>query len=348
MRVGIIGGTFDPIHLGHLIIAEEARIQLELEQVIFIPTGQPWLKAGRPLTPGQHRLKMVRLAIASNPYFRAASNEVDRPGPSYTVDTLVELREELGPAASLYFILGRDALEQFHQWKEPERLLELCNLVVVNRPGHPKDDFSTLLARYPQAADKVMALSAPLIDISGTEIRRRAASWDALMAWLNQLSAPGNPPDPGFGLQASGFGRAPVAWSPKPEARSKGEFYLKAHHEAVQLRVKACLRVILGTPLTMSIMNPHFTQEVQERQLREMRQHEEESLAATRRLIEFGKQHRLDLTHELKLIADKPTAKVGWFDWKESFFYRPEAPRQGYITFDFGAEKELARQALHH
>jgi nicotinate-nucleotide adenylyltransferase len=176
MQVGIIGGTFDPIHLGHLIIAEEARTQLELEQAIFIPTGQPWLKAGRPLTQGQDRLNMVRLAIASNPYFRAGSHELDRPGPSYTVDTLAELREELGPSASLHFILGRDALEQFHQWKDPERLLGLCNLVVVNRPGYPNDDFSAFTHRYPQAAGKVTPLLAPLIDISATEIRRRAAA----------------------------------------------------------------------------------------------------------------------------------------------------------------------------
>jgi hypothetical protein len=98
-------------------------------------------------------------------------------------------------------------------------------------------------------------------------------------------------------------------------------FYNKAYHEAVRLRVKAYLRVIMDTPLTMSVMNPRFTQEVQGHQLRQMRQHKQESLAATRNLIEFGKQHRLDLTRELKLIANKPTAKVGWFDWKESFLY---------------------------
>lgn len=175
MRVGIIGGTFDPIHLGHLIIAEEARIRLELHQVIFIPTGQPWLKGSQPLASGQHRLNMVRLAVANNPYFHVASNEIDRPGPTYTVDTLTELREELGPATSVYFILGRDTLQQFHRWKDPERLLQLCNLVVVGRPGYPDVDVVTLAARYPQAADKLIVLPVPLIGISGTDIRRRAA-----------------------------------------------------------------------------------------------------------------------------------------------------------------------------
>ena len=175
MRVGIIGGTFDPVHLGHLIIAEEARIRLGLVQVIFVPTGQPWLKAGRPLTEGTHRYNMLQLAVSSNPYFHAARNEIDRPGPTYTVDTLIELRSELGPATELYFILGRDALEQFHLWKDPDRLLELCNLVVVSRPSYPDGDLSSLIARYPQAIDKVVVLPVPLIQISGTEIRRRAA-----------------------------------------------------------------------------------------------------------------------------------------------------------------------------
>jgi nicotinate-nucleotide adenylyltransferase len=176
MRVGILGGTFDPIHLGHLIVAEEARIQLGLDQVVFIPTGQPWLKAGRPLTSGQHRLVMVRLAVASNPHFRVGSNEVDRPGPTYTVDTLVELRRELGTAASLYFILGQDALAQFHRWKEPGKLLELCHLVVVQRPGYGDMDVATLVASYPQAANRVTVLPVPLVDISGTDIRRRVAA----------------------------------------------------------------------------------------------------------------------------------------------------------------------------
>jgi nicotinate-nucleotide adenylyltransferase len=176
MRVGILGGTFDPVHLGHLIIAEEARIQLDLGQVIFIPNGQPWLKAGQPLTAGKHRLHMVRLAVASNPYFRVATNEVDRPGPTYTVDTLMELRAQMGPETSLYFILGRDALGQFHRWKEPERLLELCYLALADRPGYGEVELEALMARYPQAAGKAIVLPVPVIDISGTDIRRRAAA----------------------------------------------------------------------------------------------------------------------------------------------------------------------------
>ena len=175
MRVGVLGGTFDPIHIGHLVIAEEARVRLELAQVIFIPTGQPWLKGEQPVASAEHRFNMVRLAVASNLYFRAAGNEIDRPGPTYTVDTLAELREELGRAAELYFILGRDALGQFHRWQDPERVLELCNLVIVSRPGYHESGLEGLLARYPQAASLLAALPSPSIDVSGTDIRRRAA-----------------------------------------------------------------------------------------------------------------------------------------------------------------------------
>ena len=176
MRIGIIGGTFDPIHLGHLIVAEEARVQLELAQVIFIPTGRPWLKAGQPLTEGTHRYNMLQLAVSSNPYFRAVRNEIDRPGPTYTVETLMELCAGLVPATELYFILGRDALAQFHLWKDPDMLLELCKLVVVSRPGYPDGDLLSLTSRYPQAIDQVIVLPVPLIQLSGTEIRRRAAN----------------------------------------------------------------------------------------------------------------------------------------------------------------------------
>ena len=124
MRIGILGGTFDPVHLGHLLIAEESRIGLQLDQVLFVPAGRPWLKEGQPLAEASHRVRMVELAIASNPHFRVRLNEVDRPGLTYTVDTLEELRSEVPDGAELYFILGLDAFESFHRWKEPDRILE--------------------------------------------------------------------------------------------------------------------------------------------------------------------------------------------------------------------------------
>ncbi|MFQ5860658.1 MAG: nicotinate-nucleotide adenylyltransferase, partial [Dehalococcoidia bacterium] len=140
MRIGLLGGTFDPIHLAHLLIAEEARVKLDLEEVVFVPTGEPWMKAGQPLSPGEHRLNMVRLATATNPFFRVSSVELDRPGPSYTVDTLEILRQEMGHEVEFCFLLGLDSLKSFHRWKEPARVLELCTLVAVARPGRDAFD----------------------------------------------------------------------------------------------------------------------------------------------------------------------------------------------------------------
>jgi len=174
MRVGVLGGTFDPVHLAHLIIGEEARIQLELERVLFMPAGQPWLKAGQALSPVADRLRMVELAVESNPHFQVCRHEVNRDGPTYTVDTLEELHQELGADAEIFFIIGQDALEQFHRWKEPERLLQLCRLAVARRPGHDHFDREAWRGLYSDA-DQPAFLDAPSIDISGTEIRRRAA-----------------------------------------------------------------------------------------------------------------------------------------------------------------------------
>jgi hypothetical protein len=159
------------------------------------------------------------------------------------------------------------------------------------------------------------AIQPLLQGVKSSKIHLDDPSWDALLSWLCRLSAQGGP-------------------------------YPKAYQRAVQLRVKVYMGVILGIPATISVMHPRFTEEVQEHQLQQMRQHEQESLAATRNLIELGKQYQLDLTSQLKLIVSKPAVRVGWLDWKESFLFRPEAPKQGQITFDFAQEKELARQAL--
>lgn len=175
MRTGILGGTFDPIHLGHLLIAEESRVSLGLDQVLFVPAGRPWLKEGQPLTEACHRLKMVELAISSNPHFRVIRNEIERPGLSYTVDTLEELREELSGDAELFFILGLDAFESFHRWKDPDRILQLCRLAVVSRPGYGEEEQDRLLANYRDQSDRICVLPVNNVDFSATEIRRRAA-----------------------------------------------------------------------------------------------------------------------------------------------------------------------------
>ncbi len=178
MRIGILGGTFDPVHLGHPLAAEAARESLGLERVLFMPAGQPWLKAhphAPGLTPGHHRLRMVELAVADNPAFQAARHEVDRPGPTYSVDTLEALAAELGPGVSLYFILGQDALADFHRWKAPERVLELCRLAVAPRPGSQAPEWAEIFTRHSLPAGQVTLLEAPQVDISGTGIRRRVA-----------------------------------------------------------------------------------------------------------------------------------------------------------------------------
>ena len=195
MRVGILGGTFDPVHLGHLIVAEQARVRLDLDRVIFIPAGQPWLRAEQPATDGPDRLRMVELAVKSNPAFEASSQEVDRPGPTYTVDTLEVLKEEfsreLGPDTVLHCIIGMDALEQFHRWKNPERLVELCHLAVVNRPGHQPPE---LVLRAAIARKEVAVAEGGVGQIVPRVIARehgRAANADeALLAGGERLAVP--------------------------------------------------------------------------------------------------------------------------------------------------------------
>jgi nicotinate-nucleotide adenylyltransferase len=180
MQVGILGGTFDPVHLAHLVVAEEARTSLGLSRVLFVPAGEPWLKDGLALSSAEHRVNMLRLAVEDNPHFQVSLVEVQRPGPSYTVDTLETVLAELGPATSLHFILGVDALEEFHRWKEPAQILAMASLVVVRRPGRQKFDWPAFFTRLPQAAGKVRLLEAPVLDISGTEIRQRSEAGASL------------------------------------------------------------------------------------------------------------------------------------------------------------------------
>ena len=176
MRLGVLGGTFDPVHIGHLAMAEEARLQFGLDRVLFVPVGQPWLKEGQPLSEARHRVEMVRLAVSSNPHFEVCLEEVERSGPTYTIDTLEALQQRYVHASGLFFILGSDGMEQFHLWKEPERLLDLCQWVVVERPGHENFDLAALQARYPGAARSISLVSMPTMGVSATEIRRRAAA----------------------------------------------------------------------------------------------------------------------------------------------------------------------------
>ena len=173
MNIGVLGGTFDPVHNGHLIVAEEAKTRLNLIEVIFVPAGQPWLKTDRPITPAEHRLQMLRLALADKPYFKLSAMEIERAGPSYTVDTITELQGQLDAEDELFFILGQDNLVQLPQWREPSQLIQLCYLVAVPRPGSPRPKLKELEASIPGISQRVMLMDKPHVDISAEAIRDR-------------------------------------------------------------------------------------------------------------------------------------------------------------------------------
>jgi nicotinate-nucleotide adenylyltransferase len=179
MRRGILGGTFDPIHTGHLILAQEVLGQLGLDEIWFVPTGEPWMKRGQRLTSQVHRKEMVELAIKGNERFKLSTLEMDRPGKTYTVDTLEELRAGEMRDDEVLFIMGVDTLNSVHLWKSPERVLELAQLVVALRPGHGALDVGSLAAIDPTIGERLMTVRLPLIEISGTELRRRAASGES-------------------------------------------------------------------------------------------------------------------------------------------------------------------------
>jgi nicotinate-nucleotide adenylyltransferase len=175
--LGLLGGTFDPIHHGHLAIAEEAREALGLERVLLVPAATPPHKPGRPVTPAEDRLAMLELAIAGNPAFAVSRVELDRGGRSYTADTLEALRAQRGTgAAEPWFILSAEALAEFPTWRRPDRILELCRLAVVPRAGHERLDVAWVTANLPGRESRVRFLPGPLLPISGSVVRRRAAA----------------------------------------------------------------------------------------------------------------------------------------------------------------------------
>lgn len=175
MKIGVLGGTFDPIHNGHLAVADEVRARLNLAEVLFVPAGQPRLRKTDPVASPEQRVHMVRLALADKPYYKVSTIEVERAGPSRMVDTIAELRKKLGVENELFFILGWDSLVELPQWIEPSRLIAMCHLVAVPRPGYPKPDLEALEAAVPGLSQGVILLEEPRIDISATEIRSRLA-----------------------------------------------------------------------------------------------------------------------------------------------------------------------------
>ncbi len=171
-RIGIMGGTFDPIHLGHLVIAEAVRDRFQLERVLFVPAASPPHKENAGLTAASHRYLMTVLAVQSHPSFFASDIEMNRSGPSYTIDTVREMVRIYGAAADLYFITGADAIIELPTWREPERLLELCQFVAATRPGC--NGLEEVIARYGDiGAGRIHRLETPELAISATDIRER-------------------------------------------------------------------------------------------------------------------------------------------------------------------------------
>lgn len=180
MRLGIFGGTFDPVHYGHLLLAEQCREQCRLDEVWFLPAGTPPHKTGRPISPGSARAEMLELAVAGHDRFKVDRRELRKPVPSFTVETLAELHAEV-PDRELFFLMGADSLRDFPAWREPGRILELARLVAVNRADEPVADLRALSAALgDDSALRVQLVSIPRVDLSSSDMRRRVAEGRSL------------------------------------------------------------------------------------------------------------------------------------------------------------------------
>lgn len=167
-RVGVMGGTFDPVHHGHLVAASEVQSWFDLDEVIFVPTGQPWQKADRAVSAAEDRYLMTVIATAANPRFAVSRVDIDRDGPTYTIDTLRELKAAL-PDADLYFITGADAMAALLTWRDHEELFDLAHFVGCTRPGHEMDEAT--LEGLPK--EKITIVEIPALAISSTDCRLR-------------------------------------------------------------------------------------------------------------------------------------------------------------------------------
>jgi len=190
-RIGILGGTFDPIHYGHLAIAEEARLALQLDRVLFVPAAQQPLKRGTHIATPEQRFAMTQLACASNSTFEVSRIELDRPGPSFTLTTLEAL--QTAQIGELHFILGDDALADLARWHAAERLVELARIIAVGRPGS-LTDLTRIIQALPALQERLTVLPGPALDISSSTLRRRVAASqpiryqtpDAVVAYIGE------------------------------------------------------------------------------------------------------------------------------------------------------------------
>jgi nicotinate-nucleotide adenylyltransferase len=179
-RIGILGGTFDPPHVGHLWLATLAADALGLDRVLFMPASQPPHKGGQLVTKATDRVLMTRLAVAGDDLFELTLIEMERPGPSYTIDSVDELLRTYGPDATLYLLMAADSLGQIDTWREPDALLERIEWAVGPRPGNPMPDRPALVERFGEMASRIHLLDGPSLDVSSSEIRRRVAGGKAI------------------------------------------------------------------------------------------------------------------------------------------------------------------------
>ena len=180
IRLGIYGGSFDPVHLGHLLLAETCREECELDRVLFLPCGQSPHKPNGAIASGHQRAEMLEFAVAGDPRFGICRIEQERSGPSFTVETLRQLRAEQ-PDSELFFLMGADSLADLPLWREPQAILELATIVAVNRGQRPPPDLASLEARLgPIVRDRVRFVTMPAVDLSATEIRERVRSGRSL------------------------------------------------------------------------------------------------------------------------------------------------------------------------
>lgn len=174
-RIGIYGGTFDPIHTGHLVAATEVWAVLGLDRVVFMPAGQPPHKRGQAITPAAHRLRMIELAIAGRPFLALSQLDLSEGTASYTVDLLARVREDWGAAVELFFIMGEDSLRDFPSWHQPGRIAELAHLTVVTRPNI-EVHVEAIVRAIPQLAGRVHCVPMPQLDIASRDLRTRVAA----------------------------------------------------------------------------------------------------------------------------------------------------------------------------
>lgn len=175
MKIGILGGTFDPVHNGHILIARYALQKLVLDKVLFMPARLTPMKYRPDISPVEHRVEMLRLALKGESRMELSTLEVERPGTSYTVDTLAELRSGLADRDEIFFLIGWDALNEFPQWKEPRKIISLCKLTVFPRPHVPLPDLEKLEKEIPGIKDRIIMLDFSPVDISSTMVRERVA-----------------------------------------------------------------------------------------------------------------------------------------------------------------------------